>query len=139
MYMSIHDSFYFLKVVRNPLNVLLLKLSFCLSMHLLPRMNVMFDFIWTLPVQLWGTRNKWTLQKNLVNGRIRNTNTARPLDYKSTVITNRPQLVWYEMELNVHEIYIYTIYKLTWKGTCIYRINNVSVVFCFSLIMYEYC
>ena len=34
-------------------------------MHLLPRMNVMLDFIWTLPVQLRGTRNKWTLQKIL--------------------------------------------------------------------------
>ena len=43
----------------------LLKLSFPLSMHLLPRMNVMLDFIWTLPVQLRGTRNKWTLQKIL--------------------------------------------------------------------------
>ena len=36
-----------------------------LSMHLLPRMKVMLDFIWTLPVQLTGTRNKWTLQKIL--------------------------------------------------------------------------
>ena len=45
-------------------------------MHLLPRMNVMLDFIWTLPVQLRGTRNKWTLQKILVHGRIRTTNTA---------------------------------------------------------------
>ena len=34
-------------------------------MNLLPRMNVMLDFIWTLPVQLRGTRNKWTLQKFL--------------------------------------------------------------------------
>ena len=32
-------------------------------MHLWPRMNVMLDFIWTLPVQLRGARNKWTLQK----------------------------------------------------------------------------
>ena len=28
-------------------------------------MNVRLDFIWTLPVQLRGTRNKWTLQKIL--------------------------------------------------------------------------
>ena len=35
----------------------------------------------------------------------------RPSDYKSTVITTRPQHAWYEMELNVHEIYIYTIFK----------------------------
>ena len=33
----------------------------------------MLDFIWTLPVQLWGTRNKGTLQKNLIHGRIRTT------------------------------------------------------------------
>ena len=140
-------------------------------MHLLPRMNVMHDFIWTLPVQLRGTRNKWTLQKNLVHGRflyrtvvlricvalvvfqpycdleagdnqslkfkwrggesnpgplapqakslttqplrldvhgsIWTTNIARPPDYKSTVITTRLQLAWYEMDLNIHEIYIF--------------------------------
>ena len=46
-------------------------------MHLLPRMNVMLDFIWTLSVQLRGTRNKWTLQKILIHSRIRTTNTAR--------------------------------------------------------------
>ena len=80
-------------------------------MQLLPRMNVMFDFIWTLSVQLRGTRNKCTLQKSLAHGRIRTTHTARPLDYKPTVITTRPQLAWYEMELNIHEIYKYTIYK----------------------------
>ena len=33
----------------------------------------MLDFIWTLPVQLWGTRNMWTLQKILIHGRIRTT------------------------------------------------------------------
>ena len=82
-----------------------LKLFFSFSMHLLPRMNVMLDFIWTLRVQLRGTRNKYTL-KNLVHGRIRSNNTARSPDYKSTVITTRPQLAWYEMELNVHEICI---------------------------------
>ena len=36
----------------------------------------MLDFIWTLPVQLWGTRNKWTLQKILINSRIRTTNSG---------------------------------------------------------------
>ena len=36
----------------------------------------MLDFIWTLPVQLWGTRNKWTLQKILIHGRIRTTNSS---------------------------------------------------------------
>ena len=43
----------------------LLKVSVSLSMHLLLWMNVMLDFIWTLAVQLRGTRNKWTLQKIL--------------------------------------------------------------------------
>ena len=36
----------------------------------------MLDFIWTLPVQLWGTRNKWTLQKILIYGRIRTINSG---------------------------------------------------------------
>ena len=72
----------------------LLKLSFSLSMHLLLRMNVMLDFIWTLPVQLRGIRNL-NITKNLAHGRIRTTNTARHLDYKSGVITTRPQLAWY--------------------------------------------
>ena len=36
----------------------------------------MLDFIWTLPVQLWGTRNKWTLQKILIHGRIRTSNSG---------------------------------------------------------------
>ena len=49
------------------------------------------------------------ITKNLVNGRIWTTNTARPPDYKSTVTTTRPQLARYQMELKVNEIYIYTI------------------------------
>ena len=68
-----------LKLVRTPLNVYFTafkSIFLSLSMHLLPRMNVMLDFIWTLPVQLRGTRNKWTLQKILVHGRIRTTNAA---------------------------------------------------------------
>ena len=48
-------------------------------------------------------------QNNLVHGRIRTTNTARPPGYTSTVITTRLQLAWYEMELNVNEMYIYNI------------------------------
>ena len=36
----------------------------------------MLDFIWTLPVQLWGTRNKLTLQKILIHGRIWTTNSG---------------------------------------------------------------
>ena len=65
----------------------LLKVSFSLSMYLLPRMNVMLDFIWTLPVQLLGTRNKWTLQI-LIHGRIRTTNTA-PLAFQRVALTTR--------------------------------------------------
>ena len=63
-----------LKLVRTPLNVFFTafkSIFLSLSMHPLPRMNVMLDFIWTLPVQLWGTWNKWTLQKILIHGRIR--------------------------------------------------------------------
>ena len=55
-------------------------------MHLLPRMNVMLDFIWTLPVQLRGTLNKWTLQNILVHGRIRTTN-APSLDFQRVLLT----------------------------------------------------
>ena len=73
----------------------LLKLSFSLSMHLLPRMNVMLDFIWMLPVQLRGTVGF---------------DPSTPM-YKSDVLTTRPQLAWYEIELNSNEIYKYTIYK----------------------------
>ena len=90
-----------------------LKFSFSISMHLLLQMNVMPDFIWTLPVQLRGTRNKWALQIYLVPDRMRTTYTTQPPDYKSTVITTRPTLAWNEMELNVHEINIYTIHKET--------------------------
>ena len=53
------------------------------------------------------------ITKNLAHGKIWTTNTVRSPCYKSTVITTRLQLAWYEKELNVHEIYIYTIYKYT--------------------------
>ena len=43
-----------------------IKLSFALSMHLLPRMNVMFDFICMHPIQVQGTRNKQTLQNEKI-------------------------------------------------------------------------
>ena len=46
------------------------------------------------------------ITKNLVHGRIRTTNTARQPDYKSTVITTRPELAWYDMELNIHDFFI---------------------------------
>ena len=51
------------KLVRTPLNVYFTafkSIFLSLSMHLLPPMNVMLDFIWTLPVHLRGTRNNWT-------------------------------------------------------------------------------
>ena len=47
----------------------------------------MLDFIWTLPVQLRRTRNKWTLQKNLVHGRIRTTNILS-LDFQRVPLTH---------------------------------------------------
>ena len=55
------------KIVKRlctPLNVLLHGFwkYLSLSMHLLPRMDVMLHFIWTLQAQLRGTRNKWTLK-----------------------------------------------------------------------------
>ena len=59
-----------------------------LSIYLLPRMNVMLDFIWPLPVHLRGTRNKWTVPKILVHGRIRTTNTAS-LDFQRVLLTTR--------------------------------------------------
>ena len=48
----------------------------------------MLDFIWTLPVQLRGTRNKWTLQTIFVHGRIRTTNTTS-LDFQRVPLTTR--------------------------------------------------
>ena len=89
-------------------------------MNLLHLMNVILDFIWTLPVQPRGIRNKWTLQKNLVHGRIRTTNTSRPPDYKSTVITSRPHSL--DMRWN----------KRSMKVISIWSISGVS------LITYEY-
>ena len=68
----------------------------------------MLDFIWTLPVQLRGTRNNWTSQKILST--VGFDQSTPPHDYKSTVLTTRPQLAWYEIELNAHEIYKYKIY-----------------------------
>ena len=46
-----------------------------------------------------GTSEHYKKSCNLVHGRIRTTNTARPPDYKSTVITTRQQLASYEKEL----------------------------------------
>ena len=58
IYINTNCLFFVLKLQRTPFKGFtsrLLKLSFSRSMHQLPRMNVMLDFIWTLPVQLWGT------------------------------------------------------------------------------------
>ena len=84
-------------------------------MHLLPRMNVMLDFIWTLPVQLRGTRNKLTLQKFL------STTGFEPLRLHAPHITSRPSLplcqfsnvTSEEIKLNLIRVimYIDTIYK----------------------------
>ena len=63
-------------------------------MHFFPRRNVMLDFIWTLPVQLRGTWNKWTLQKNLVHGRIRSTNTASRLQVHRSHHSTTTRLIW---------------------------------------------
>ena len=50
-------------------------------------------------------------KQNRVRGRIRSTNTSRTPDYKLIILTIRLQLTSYKMELNVQEIYKYTIYK----------------------------
>ena len=86
----------FLKLLRTPLNVLLPFQKLSISMHLISGINGMLDFIWTLPVGLRGTRNKWTFQEIL------STNTARPPDYKPTVINTRPQLAWYEWMIFIY-------------------------------------
>ena len=60
----------YLNLVCTPLNVYFTafkSIFLCLSMYLLPRMNGMLDFIWMLPIQLRGKRNKWTLQKIFKN------------------------------------------------------------------------
>ena len=57
---------------------------------------------------------KVNITKNIVQSRIRTTNTARIPDYKSTVLTTRPQLAWYEIEWNVHEIYISIYINIIW-------------------------
>ena len=91
-------------------------------------MNVKLDIIWTMPVQLRETQNKWTLQKIYMHDRIRTTNTAQPPDYKSTVIATRPQLAWYEMELSVNEMFIYMIYnRSVW--TCSHTLHRINMVY----------
>ena len=79
----------------------LLKLSFSLSLctYYLGWMSCLISF--ERCQSSWeehGTSENY--KKNLAHGRIRTTNIARPPDYKSTDITTRRQLAWYE-------IYIY--------------------------------
>ena len=99
-------------------------------MHLLPRMNAILDFIWTLLVQLQGTRNKWKLQKNPVHGRIR---TPTWHDLQVTSPSSSPH-GHNTMELNAQLIYIYTIYNKL-EQVYLYRINNVSAVVHFILVL----
>ena len=90
----------------------LLKLSFSLSLctYYLGWMSCLISFeCCQSSCQEHGTSEHY--QKNLAHSRIRTTNSARPPDYKPTVITTRPQLAWYGMELNVCENYKYWIYK----------------------------
>ena len=70
-----------------------------LSMHLLPRMNVMLDFILNAASPAQRKTEQVTITKNLVDGRIRTRKTARPPDYKSTAFTARPILQRYERRL----------------------------------------
>ena len=73
----------------------------------------MLDFIWTLAVQLRGTRNKWTLQKILVHGRIQTTNIAS-LDFQRVPLTTRllGQLTIDEMWLELlQHLFSFRYYK----------------------------
>ena len=86
-------------------------------MHLLlvPRINVMLDFIWMLPGQLRGTRNKWTLHTNLAHGRIPTNNASRPPDYKF-VVRNRYFIVIEYIDKSVNSVVIHKIFiYFTWK------------------------
>ena len=62
-------------------------------MHLLLRLDAWFHLNAASP----AARNteQVNITKDLVHARIRITNTARPPDYKSTIITTRTQLAWY--------------------------------------------
>ena len=106
--MRIPDREFNLKLVRTPLNAFKI-------IHLALYAPITSDecHAWFhLNAASPAARNKElvNITKNIVHGRIRTTNIARPLDYKSTVITTRPQLAWYETKLNVHEIfYLYDL------------------------------
>ena len=67
-------------------------------MHLLPRMNIMFDFIWMGLVELRGTRKKRKLlNENACSQWDSNLRSARSQDYKSNAQSTVPDLdryVW---------------------------------------------
>ena len=80
------------------------------------------------------------ITKNLVHGRIWTTNTARPPDFKSTALTTRPPIAWYEMELNVREIYIYSSMRSINKHVNLCRYTrpwyNICIVLQFDICRY---
>ena len=49
-----------------------------------------------------------------------------PTPHKSTVITTRPQLTWYDRELNVHEVYIH-VYTIHLISRCIERERKIML------------
>ena len=66
-------------------------------MHTLPRMNVMLDFIWTLPVQLkQGTDEHYKKILFVVEFEPSHGKETSLQDLKSTVLTDRPILDYYE-------------------------------------------
>ena len=83
-----------------------------LSMHILPPMNFMLDFIWTLPVKLRGTRNKRKLQKKILFLVEFEPPTAGYPAYKSTVLTSRPISNVVNEEIKCPCNACYKIYKL---------------------------
>ena len=87
-----------------------------MHLHVLPRMNAMLDFIWTLPVQLRGSRNKWTLQKILSTVGFEPRKRRRGLRLQVDRLyhsDNSPTLRVKELNLNEIRVnmYIYTIYE----------------------------
>ena len=78
-------------------------------MHLLRRMNVMLDLYERCQSSCEEHGTSELYKKGLSTVGFDQATPAP--DYKSTVLTTRPQLVWYEIELNAHGIYKYTIYK----------------------------
>ena len=90
----------------------------------------MLDFIWTLPVHLPGTLNKWRIQNFLFIVRF------EPLHGNETSLqvhrlnrSGNSRLLWMQ-KLNLHlmpvSMYIYAIYiKKTWTCACTCTVNVV--------------